>query len=113
MARSNFHQLWDAAQLSTYKRLPDAYYKHVYINKKMYQGVEIIARIERTSIKEATDLLLASAISQYMGEKLLEHIKNEKEIKELNLQRHPYPPRFVREVRKLCKERSIDNRKII
>jgi len=48
-----------------------------------------------------------------MGGKLKEHVKNEQKIKELNLQRHPFPERFVRELRKFCKERGMDIRKII
>ena len=100
-------------QLSTYQRYPDAYYRHVYISKPLYEGIELVARLERKSKKKAVDLLLEQGFSSYMGAKLKEHVKREQEIKELNLKRHPYPSRFVKELRKFCKERGLDISKII
>ena len=100
-------------QLSTYQRYPDAYYKHVYVSKPLYEGINLVARIEHISKKKATDLLLEAGFSSYMGTKLKEHVENEQQINELNLKRHPFPSRFVRELRKFCKERGMDIRKTI
>ena len=65
-------------QLATYKRLPDAYYKHVYVSKSLYNGIELIVKIAGISNKAAVDQLLSSRISKYMREKLKEHIENER-----------------------------------
>ena len=100
-------------QLSTYQRLPNTYYKHVYIEKRLFDGIELVAKIERKSKKKATDFLLEAGFGSYMGAKLAEHVKNEQKIKESNLKQHPYPSRFVKELRKFCKERGMDIRKII
>ena len=75
--------------------------------------IELVAKIEGKSKKKTVDLLLEAGFSSYMGAKLKEHIKNEQKIKELNLERHQRTTRFVKEVRKFCKERGLDIRKII
>ena len=93
--------------------MPDAYYRNVYIPKNLYEGIELVARIENISKKKATELLLESGFSRYMGAKLKEHVKNEQNIEEQNHKRHPYPTRFVKVLRKFCKERGMDIRKII
>lgn len=100
-------------QLATYKRLPYAYHKHVYVPKNLYDGIDLVARIENISKKKATEKLLEAGFSRYMGEKIKEHVENEQRITELNLKRHPSPTRFVKEVRKYCKERGMDISKII
>ena len=100
-------------KLSAHQRFPDKYYKSVYINKELFNGIELVAMIEGISKKKAVELLLETGFSDYMGGKLKEHVENERRIKELNLQRHPYPTRFVRRLRQFCKERGIDTKKII
>jgi len=101
------------SKASAHERFPDEYYKSVYLSKKMFDGVELVAKIEGKSKKKTVELLLEEGFSSYMGTKLKEHIKNEQKIKELNLRRHPYPTRFVKVVRKFCKEHGIDFSKII
>jgi len=79
----------------------------------MFDGIDLVARIEHMSKKKAVDFLLEAGFSSYMGVKLKEHVTNEQKIKELDLKGHPYPTHFVKELRKLCKERGMDIRKII
>jgi len=44
----------------------------------MHTGVEIIARVEGISNKAATNMLVGSGISRYLGELLKKHIENER-----------------------------------
>jgi hypothetical protein len=48
---------------------PDTYYKHVYF-KKIFDGIEIVADIERISKKRAADLPIKAGLSSYLGGKL-------------------------------------------
>jgi len=61
-----------------HKRLPDEYHTNVWLSKKMHTGVEIIARMEGISNKAATNMLVGSGISRYLGELLQKHIENER-----------------------------------
>lgn len=61
-----------------HKRLPDDYYKNIWLTKKMHTGVEIIAKIEGISNKAAANMLIGSGISRYLGELLKKHIENER-----------------------------------
>ncbi|MFC1957996.1 hypothetical protein ACFLVQ_00305 [Chloroflexota bacterium] len=62
---------------SPHKRLPNEYFKNVWLTKKMHTGVEIIAKIERMSNKAATNMLVESGISRYLAELLKRHAENE------------------------------------
>ena len=95
------------------KRFPEQYYKTVWVDKNMFKGIELVSKIERISKKKAVRLILEAGFSKYMGNKLKEHIENEKRIRELNFKRHPYPTRLVRVLRRLCKEMGLDPSKII
>jgi hypothetical protein len=46
----------------------DEYYKNYYFNKKLCTGVELVAKIERTSKKQAAELLMKAGLSSYMGQ---------------------------------------------
>jgi hypothetical protein len=83
-------------QPDTYQKYPDAYYKHVYISKNLYEGIELVAGMEHISKKQAARWILEAGFSSLMGKKLVEHIEDEQRIKELNLERHPYLSRFAR-----------------
>jgi hypothetical protein len=39
-------------------RYPDAYYKQIFFDKRMFDGIELVARIEGTSIKKAARQLI-------------------------------------------------------
>ena len=94
-------------QLSTYQRHPDAYYKHIWFDKRMFDGIELVAKMERVSKKKAARLLIERGFSSYMGEK----IKTELAISEL--ERKPHLTRFVLELRRFAKERGMDISKFI
>ena len=95
----------------TLKNHPNIYYKHVYFPKNLYEGIELIALMERTSKKEAAELLVKAGLSRYMGEKLAEHMKNEREAREQDQKLEL--TRFVRILRRYAKERGMDISKFI
>lgn len=72
----------------------------------MFQGIELVARIERLSKKKTARLLIERGFSSYMGEKIKNYIEDEKAARELDQKRHL--TRFVLELRKLAKERGTE-----
>lgn len=60
---------------SAHQRLPDAYYKPIWFDKKMFDGIQLVAKIEKLSKKKATRFLLEKGFRNYIGEKLHEAIK--------------------------------------
>jgi hypothetical protein len=95
------------AEGDPHKRFPVTYYKHIYLDKQMYDGIELVGAIERLSKKKAARLLLERGFSSYMGEKL----KTEMAIREL--ERKPHLTRFVLELRRFARERGMDISKFI
>ena len=62
----------------------DEYYKDYYFNKKLCDGIRDSRYIERTSKKQAAELLMKAGLSSYMGGKLTEYIESEHAARELN-----------------------------
>ncbi len=89
----------------------DEYYKNYYFNKKLCDGIEIVAAEERTSKKLAAELLMKAGISSYMGRKITEYIQNQHAARELN--QNVKIPRFVLELRRLAREHGMDISKFI
>ena len=56
------------SKLSPHQRFPDVYYKSVYVSKDVYSGVELVSKTEKTSVKQATDMLIKVGISCYLAE---------------------------------------------
>ncbi len=54
--------------------MPQTHNKHVYLNGKTYNGVQLVARLEGISIKMAAEQLIPAGLSKYMGEKLTEQV---------------------------------------
>jgi hypothetical protein len=94
-------------QLNTHQRHPDAYYKTVWVSKKMDDGIVWVAKMERLSKIRAVHLLLERGFSSYMGEK----IKTELALRELESK--PHLTRFVLEFRKFAREHGMDISKFI
>jgi hypothetical protein len=63
----------------------DQYYKNDYFSQKLSEGVELIAKIENLTKKDAASMLMQRGLSSYMGDKLTEHIKNEQLAREQNI----------------------------
>jgi cell division protein FtsX len=81
------------------------------VNKKLCDGIEIVAAIERTSKKQAAELLMKVGLSRYMGINIGEYIKNEQAARELNQKMKM--TRFVMVLRRYAKEHGMDISKII
>jgi hypothetical protein len=95
----------------TFLNHKDEYYKAYWFNKKLCDGVELIAAIEHTSKKQAAELLIKAGISSYMGEKITQYIKDERAARELD--QKVKIPRLVLELRRLARERGMDISKFI
>jgi hypothetical protein len=96
---------------NAHKRFPDAYYKQVYFDKAMFDGIELVGKIEKLSKKKAARLIMERGFSSYMGEKVGEAIKRELAARQLN--EEPELTRFVLELRRFAKERGMDISKFI
>jgi len=55
-------------QLNTYQRHPDAYYKHIWFDKPMFDGIEWVTKFERVSKKKGARLLIERGFSSWLGE---------------------------------------------
>jgi hypothetical protein len=84
----------------------DEYYKAYWFNKKLCDGVELIAAIEHTSKKQAAELLMKAGLSSYMGPKLTKYIEDERVARELN--QKVKMTRFVLILRLYAREHGID-----
>jgi predicted house-cleaning noncanonical NTP pyrophosphatase (MazG superfamily) len=91
--------------VNPHTRYPDEYYGRVAFNKQMFDGIELIAKIERTTKKKAARLLLEEGFKNYIGQKLREDIKVEIAAEELR--QKPEATRFIIELRKFAKERGM------
>jgi hypothetical protein len=97
--------------VNPHARYPDTYYRNIWLNKQMFDGVELVGKIEKISKKQAAHLLIEAGFKYYIGEKIKEDIRNRLAAKELN--RKVKLTRFVLEFRRFAKERGMDISKII
>jgi hypothetical protein len=97
--------------VNAHELYPNEYYKHFYFKKSLCDGIKIVADIERTSKKQAAELLMKAGLSSYMGAKLTEYIKSERAARELS--QKVKMTRFVQVLRRYAKERGMDISKII
>ena len=95
----------------TFLNHKDEYYKAYWLNKKLCDGIELVAKIERTSKKRAAELLMKAGLSSYMAGKLAEHRENERKAREQN--QKVKLTRFVLELRRLARERGMHISKFI
>jgi uridine kinase len=97
--------------VNPHTRYPDAYYGRVFFDKPMFDGIKLVAKIERRTKKKAARLLIERGFINYVSEKLKEAIKVEIAAEELR--QKPKANRFIRELRKFAAERGIDISKFI
>ena len=98
-------------QVSAHTRYPDAYYKSIYFDKQMFDGIELVAKVERVTKKKAARLLMEEGIRSYAGKNLHEYIKDDIADNRFRQRRAITP--FIRELRRFAKERGIDISKFI
>ena len=96
---------------NAHKLYPDKYYRNVYFTKPLYDGIDLVAKIERTSKKDAAELLMKAGLSSYMGGKITEYLEDERAAREYH-QRMRYN-RFIHEVRRCAKELGMDISKFL
>jgi hypothetical protein len=93
--------------VNPHTRYPDRYYRRVFFDKQMLEGIQLVSRIEKLSNRKAVRLILERGFSSYMGEKMKEAIAIEE------LRQTPKATRFILELRKFAKERGMDISKFI
>ena len=49
---------------------PNEYYKHVYVEKRLYDGIEFLAKVNRTSRRQVCNDLLELGISEYLAREI-------------------------------------------
>ena len=96
--------------LSTAQRHPDVYYKHVYLSRKMYDGVVFIAKCERKPKTQVVNELLALGLRCYFGDKIKQEIKED--IVNEKLKKDPELVRFIFLLRKFARAHSKDVSKL-
>jgi intein-encoded DNA endonuclease-like protein len=70
--------------VNAHELYPNEYYKHFYFNKPLCDGIELVAEIEKINKKKASQNLIKRGFSSWMGEKVKNHIDNEKSARELD-----------------------------
>jgi hypothetical protein len=65
-----------------HKRNPEVYFKHVYLGKKEYGGMEFTAQILKISKTRMSNELIERGMSSLWGEALGEKIKDDVEARE-------------------------------
>ena len=77
----------------------------------MFDGIELVAKIEKLTKKKAARLLMEQGFRSYISKGLHEYIKDDIADNKLRQRRAITP--FIRELRKFAKERGIDISKFI
>ncbi len=97
--------------VNVHKLYPIEYYRRYYVNESMCKGIDLIARWEKISKKQAVHLLLEAGFKFYGGEKVRQDIEARTAAKKLN--QKIQVSRFIIELEKYCKEQGIDISKAV
>jgi len=95
----------------TFKNHKEDYYRNFYLCKKLSDGVDFVAEVERTSKKRTVDLLMRAGLSSYMGEKIAQYIKDERAAREHG--QKVKMTRFIIALRRYAKAQGMDISKFI
>ena len=98
-------------ETGAHKRFPDAYYKQIFLDKPMFEGLEFLAKTERKSKKKMARELMELGIRRFMGDKIKEY--NKRVIAARKLDEEPELTRFIILFRRFAKERGMDIKKVI
>jgi len=89
----------------------EEYYRDYYFPQNLCTGIELVAKIEQTSKKQAAELLMKAGLSSYMGRKITDYIHSEQIAREQN--QKVKMTRFVTVLRRYAKAQGMDISKII
>jgi curved DNA-binding protein CbpA len=90
---------------------PTLYFKHVYIEQSLYEGIDFLAKLRHTTIKQMTKDLLSKGFSVEIGSLIDQSIKEAKAREEAGQRRRPNS--FVIALRKLAQKQGYDIKKFI
>ena len=77
----------------------------------MFDGIELVAKVEKLTKKKAARLLMEEGFHSYVGKGLHEYIKDDIADNRFRQRRAITP--FIRELRRFARERGIDISKFI
>ena len=95
----------------TFLNHKNEYFKNYFFNKKLCDGIKLVADIEHSSKKAAAELLMKAGLSSYMGAKLTKYIEDESVAREQN--QKIKLTRFIMVLRRYAREHGMDISKII
>ena len=95
----------------TFLKRKDEFFKNYFFNKKLCDGIKLVADIERSSKKNAAELLMKAVLSSYMGGKLTKYIEDERAAREQN--QKIKMTHFIMVLRKYARQHGMDISKII
>jgi hypothetical protein len=88
----------------------DEYFKDYWFPENVCNGIEIIAKVERCSKKEAAVKMMTKAIANWMYNKISEQVELDKQARERN--EKPQRTRFKFLMRKYARQRGVDITKL-
>jgi hypothetical protein len=94
----------------TIKNHPESYYKHVYIEQSLFDGIDFLATLKPVSKKKMTHDLLSKSFSVEIGPLIDQYIKESKIREEAGQRRQPNS--FIIAPRKLSRKQGYDIEKI-
>jgi hypothetical protein len=93
---------------STQLKYPERYYKQVWLDKPLYEAIDFLAKVNRTTRMKMLHDTLQEGLAYYIGAKIAE--SNRQEIEQRNQGRPVRPTPFVTQLTRLArsKGKSID-----
>ena len=98
-------------RLAPQKRQPEEYFKQLWLPRKLYNGLVLVAEMENTSVRKAAINLLTEGFSKYMGNKIAEHMQNRQATLEGKVPYH-LPDRQIKILRQYIKSHGVENPRI-
>jgi hypothetical protein len=89
-------------------RYPDAYFRAIWFDKPIFDGIEWIAKIERLNKKKAARMLVERGVRSWLADKVREAAADN-EILDDKLHRKLGVTRFIRALQKFVREHPIDS----
>ncbi len=97
----------------TKENYPDIYFNAIYLERKLYEGVKLVAKYERTSIKRAAAKLLEGALTIYYNEKINQWREEQHAAEAMDQDRRLRANRFILLLRRYAKAQGMDISKFI
>ena len=94
-----------------HKRMPEEYHKAIWLPKKLYQDIEMLAEFEKKSVRKTGIEMLEFAVKAYIEPRIAEENQARMLIQKGLLPYKPPGP-FIKFMRKYMEEHGIKNPRI-